>query len=46
MWYKYNKGGKILPANLKQQFAYKQVMCVEYEGIAEDAEREIFMVRF
>ena len=47
MWYKNTKdhpNGKILPPSIRHQFSLKQVMCVEYDSIAEDAEREIFMV--
>ena len=45
MWYKLsssNRTGKLLPQKYRNQFASKQVVCVEYSEINDDAEREIF----
>ncbi|KLO15691.1 hypothetical protein SCHPADRAFT_849248 [Schizopora paradoxa] len=44
-WYKLtsnNKTGKMLPAGYRQQFANKQIVCIEYMDIDDKAEREIF----
>ncbi|THH05590.1 hypothetical protein EW145_g4688 [Phellinidium pouzarii] len=43
-WYKVQPGetGKLLPSQYRQQFAKKQIVCVEYHDISDDAEREIF----
>lgn len=35
----------ILPKPLLQAFANKQITCIEYEGLTDDQEREIFQVR-
>ena len=47
-WYKSNKdkkeAGKLLPPQYCNQFANKQIVCVEYDGLNDDAEREIFQV--
>lgn len=47
-WYKQKAGkqGKELPTKYKRMFANKQVVCIEYMGITEDNEREIFRVRY
>ncbi|KIM74460.1 hypothetical protein PILCRDRAFT_828156 [Piloderma croceum F 1598] len=44
LWYKQvgNTKRKLLPKQYMQQFAYKQITCVEYETISPDQEREIF----
>jgi hypothetical protein len=34
----------ILPTPLQQAFANKQIVCVEYDSLAEEQEREIFQV--
>ncbi|KAI0247544.1 hypothetical protein BJV78DRAFT_1285460 [Lactifluus subvellereus] len=39
---KRGKYGKQLPAKYKRMFANKQIVCIEYQGISEDDEREIF----
>lgn len=46
LWYTNTENhiGRLLPPHIKQQFDTKQVMCVEYDGLAEDTEREIFKV--
>ena len=41
-----NTRRKLLPKQYMQQFAYKQITCVEYETISPDQEREIFQVRW
>jgi hypothetical protein len=41
---KQNPNGKLLPLQYRNQFSMKQVTCVEYEGISDDSEREIFQV--
>lgn len=49
MWYKLtssNAKGKLLPPKYRNQFASKQIVCVEYADIVDDAEREIFQVSF
>lgn len=35
----------MLPIQYKNQFANKQIQCVEYDGLVMEAEREIFQVR-
>ncbi|KAF7981511.1 hypothetical protein HWV62_33073 [Athelia sp. TMB] len=44
LWYKTAPGTKrkILPPQLKTKFANKQIVCVEYEGLSDDQERELF----
>ncbi|OCB92199.1 hypothetical protein A7U60_g409 [Sanghuangporus baumii] len=45
LWYKrqpWNERGKLLPSQYKKQFDLKQISCVEYTDLNEDAEREIF----
>ncbi|KAI6001912.1 hypothetical protein EDD15DRAFT_2472675 [Pisolithus albus] len=45
LWYKssaQNPKRKLLPAHLKTLFANKQVVCVEYNDLTDDQEREIF----
>ncbi|KAL5500888.1 hypothetical protein ACEPAH_9275 [Sanghuangporus vaninii] len=45
LWYKrqpWNERGKLLPPQYKKQFDLKQISCVEYTDLNEDAEREIF----
>jgi hypothetical protein len=47
MWYKQTAGStkrKLLPKALKQAFANKQIVCVEYDYLTGDQEREIFQV--
>ncbi len=46
-WYKQKAGkpGKQLPSKYKRMFSNKQVVCIEYMGLTEDDEREIFRVR-
>jgi hypothetical protein len=46
LWYKQvgNTKRKLLPKQYMQQFAYKQITCVEYETLSPDQEREIFQV--
>lgn len=39
------KSRKILPDKHKRLFADKQIVCVEYQDITDDNEREIFQVR-
>lgn len=34
----------ILPTPLQQAFANKQIVCVEYDSLSEEQEREIFQV--
>ncbi|RPD56796.1 hypothetical protein L226DRAFT_538270 [Lentinus tigrinus ALCF2SS1-7] len=43
-WYKPAAGEKrfILPKPLMQAFANKQITCIEYDGLLDDEEREIF----
>ncbi|KAI5123010.1 hypothetical protein M0805_007632 [Coniferiporia weirii] len=43
-YYKLNPGvtGKLLPLQYQQQFAKKQIVCVEYTDLNGDSEREIF----
>ena len=45
-WYKSNPGDKriMLPKALMQTFANKQITCIEYDGLSDDQEREIFQV--
>jgi len=46
MWYKNSAGQsrKILPDQYKKRFANKQIVCVEYDNLDGDQEREIFQV--
>ena len=46
LWFKQlgNSKRKLLPKQYIQQFAYKQITCVEYETLSADQEREIFQV--
>ncbi|KAI0067409.1 hypothetical protein BV25DRAFT_1819733 [Artomyces pyxidatus] len=42
-WYKSGPGQRtLLPKNLLQIFANKQIVCVEYDNLTDDQEREIF----
>lgn len=43
-WYRLrnNNKGKLLPQRYRHQFASKQIVCVEYYDLNDDAEREIF----
>ncbi|TDL23503.1 hypothetical protein BD410DRAFT_897552 [Rickenella mellea] len=41
-WYRAGKGKKALPSHLISVFNNKQVVCVEYDGLQDDSEREIF----
>ncbi len=45
-WYKPAAGETrlILPKPLMQAFANKQITCIEYDGLSDDEEREIFQV--
>ncbi|KAH6894821.1 hypothetical protein BKA70DRAFT_1570624 [Coprinopsis sp. MPI-PUGE-AT-0042] len=36
------KARKVLPEKLRKTFANKQIVCVEYQDISEDDEREVF----
>ncbi|KAH0835739.1 hypothetical protein J3R83DRAFT_9564 [Lanmaoa asiatica] len=45
LWFKSsatNARRKLLPQHLRTQFANKQIVCVEYTGLDDDQEREIF----
>ncbi|TFK19227.1 hypothetical protein FA15DRAFT_709187 [Coprinopsis marcescibilis] len=45
LWYKdmpTGKRRKIIPDKLRRVFAGKQIVCVEYQDITENDEREIF----
>lgn len=47
LWYKAsatNARRKILPKHLMNQFANKQIVCIEYSDLSGDQEREIFQV--
>ena len=48
LWYKGVRGAtrKLLPQNYITLFANKQIVCVEYENLTEDQEREMFQVRY
>jgi len=50
MWYKKSADVKqkrrVLPKGLRKKFINKQIMCVEYSGITEADERDIFRVRY
>ncbi|KAH6894837.1 hypothetical protein BKA70DRAFT_1117483, partial [Coprinopsis sp. MPI-PUGE-AT-0042] len=45
-WFKESPPGqkarKVLPEKLRKTFANKQIVCVEYQDISEDDEREVF----
>ncbi|KAH6894840.1 hypothetical protein BKA70DRAFT_1407401 [Coprinopsis sp. MPI-PUGE-AT-0042] len=45
-WFKESPPGqkarKVLPEKLRKTFATKQIVCVEYQDISEDDEREVF----
>jgi hypothetical protein len=51
LWYKdvgtSSKGPKkkLLPEKYRRLFANKQIVCIEYQDITDDDEREIFQVR-
>lgn len=47
-WIKNGSGAKreILPPQLVQSFKLKQIVCVEYDQITEDQEREVFQVKY
>jgi len=36
----------LLPTPLQQSFSNKQIVCVEYDSLTEEQEREIFQVCF
>jgi hypothetical protein len=36
---------KMMPEKYRKLFANKQIVCVEYHGISEEDEREVFQVR-
>lgn len=49
LWYKDIGSGKgpkkkILPEKYRRLFANKQIVCIEYQDITDDDEREIFQV--
>jgi hypothetical protein len=46
MWYKGVAGQnrKIIPDQYRKLFANKQIVCVEYDDLDDDQEREIFQV--
>lgn len=48
MWYKKNgiAARKLLPQHYQKLFANKQIVCVEYENLTPDQEREIFQVLY
>ncbi|KAH8981423.1 hypothetical protein EDB92DRAFT_2102872 [Lactarius akahatsu] len=44
-WKKHGANAKaLLPKTLQQAFANKQIVCVEYDGLTSEQEREIFQV--
>jgi hypothetical protein len=46
-WWKKQHGANakaLLPKTLQQAFANKQIVCVEYDGLTSEQEREIFQV--
>ena len=46
LYYKLLPGvkGELLPAQYRDQFRRKQIICVEYNDVTEENEREIFQV--
>lgn len=38
-------GRKVLPENLRKNFANKQIVVVEYDNLTDDEQREMFQVR-
>lgn len=44
-WYTSSEKKRLaLPSKLRTKFANKQIVCVEYEGLSADQERELFQV--
>jgi hypothetical protein len=49
LWYKQMKGKtarKMLPEKYRTMFENKMIVCIEYEGLSDDQEREMFQVFF